>query len=131
MVKHYFNNITLRDLNSERRIYQRGALRKVNHMSDVYEMCAYVCPLLQRFGRSSVVLKTLELGVVGLPHQTIEDLSSNDTSTVVQLVHCTADDGVSPHKGIISQDGELVRSGDFIELASCQVWCTIHKELYQ
>eukprot|EP00731_Ephydatia_muelleri_P034559 Em0065g20a len=64
--------------------------------------------------------KTLELGVVGLPHQTIEDLSSNDTSTVVQLVHCTADDGVSPHKGIISQDGELVRSGDFIELASCQ-----------
>ncbi|KAL5509475.1 hypothetical protein EMCRGX_G004858 [Ephydatia muelleri] len=101
VVKYYFNNITLRDLNSERRIYQRGALRK-------------------RFGRSSVVLKTLELGVVGLPHQTIEDLSSNDTSNAVQLVHCTADDGVCPHKGIISQDGELVRSGDFIELASCQ-----------
>ena len=59
-------------------------------MSNVYAMCAYVCPLLQRFGTSSVVLKTLELGVVGLPHQTIEDLSSNDTSTVVQLVtlHC-------------------------------------------
>ena len=57
-------------------------------MSNVYAMCAYVCPLLQRFGRSSVVLKTLELGVVGLPHQTIEDLSSNDPSTVVQLVHC-------------------------------------------
>ena len=37
------------------------------------------------------------------------------------LCHCTADDDVSPHKGIISQDGELVRSGDFIELASCQV----------
>ena len=55
----------------------------------------------------------------GAPHQTIEDLSSNDTSTVVQLVHCTVDDGVSPHNGIISQDGELVRSGDFIELASC------------
>ena len=55
-------------------------------MSNVYAMCAYVCPLLQRFGTSSVVLKTLELGVVGLPHQTIEDLSSNDTSTVVQLV---------------------------------------------
>ena len=26
VVKHYFNNITLRAFNSERRIYQRGAL---------------------------------------------------------------------------------------------------------
>eukprot|EP00731_Ephydatia_muelleri_P029569 Em0021g92a len=65
---------------------------------------------------------------MGLPHQTIEDLSSNDPSTAVQLVHCTADDGVSPHNGIISQDGELVRSGDFIELASCQ-WST-NSEFY-
>ena len=84
VVKHYFNNLTLRGLNSERRIYQRGALQNVNHMSNVYAMCAYVCPLLQRFGTSSVVLKTLELGVVGLPHQMIEDLSSNDASTVVK-----------------------------------------------
>ena len=67
------------------------------------------------------MLKNLELCIVGLPHQTIEDLSSNDPSTVVQLFHCTAEDDVSPHEGIISQDGELVRSGDFVELASCQV----------
>ena len=119
VVQHYFNNITLRDLNSERRLYQRGALRKVNHVSNVNSVFIYVCiSLLQRVGRSSVVLK---LDTVGLPYATIEDLSSNDPSTVVQLFHCTADDDVSPHKWIISQDGELVRAGDFIELASCQV----------
>ena len=37
VVKHYFNNVTLRELNSERRIYQCGALRKVNIVTnDVY-----------------------------------------------------------------------------------------------
>ena len=94
-------------------------------MSNVNSAFVYVCmSLLQRVGRSSVVLKNLKLDTVGLPYATIEDLSSNDPSTVVQLFHCTADDDVSPHtcKWIISQDGgELVRSRDFIELASCQV----------
>ena len=67
------------------------------------------------------MLKTLELGVVGLPHRRPQ-LQYNDAfTTVVQLVHCTEDDGVSPHKAVISQDDEVVRSGDFIELASCQV----------
>ena len=92
-------------------------------MSNVNSAFVYVCmSLLQRVGRSSVVLKNLKLDTIGLPYATIEDLSSNDPSTVVQLFLCTADDDVSPHKGIISQDGgELVRSRDFIELASCQV----------
>ena len=131
VVKHYFNNITLRDLNSEPRIYQRGASRKVNHMYKCMQRVPICVSLLQRVGRSSVVLKNLERGIVGIPHETIEDLSSNDPSTVLQLLHYTADDDVSPHQGIISQDGELVRSADFIELASCQVWCTIHTEVYQ
>ena len=43
VVKHYFNNVTLRELNSERRIYQRGALRKVNIVTnDVYAKCTCV-----------------------------------------------------------------------------------------
>ena len=75
------------------------------------------------------MLNKLELGVVGLPYQTFEDLNSNDPSTVIQLVHCTADDGVSPYKGILSQDDELVRSENFVELASCQVRCTPHAEV--
>ena len=72
------------------------------------------------------MLSRLELGVVGLPHITVEELCLNDPSTVIQLVRCTADDSVSPYKGIISQDDELVRSGDFVELASCQVRCASH-----
>ena len=75
------------------------------------------------------MLNKLELGVVGLPNQTIEELNVNNPSTVIQLVHCTADDSVSPYKGIISQDDELVRSGDFVELAFCQVICTPHAEM--
>ena len=66
------------------------------------------------------MLKTLELGVVGLPHRRPQ-LQYNDLFTVVQSLQCTADDGVSPHKTVISQDDELVGSGDFLELASCQV----------
>ena len=66
------------------------------------------------------MLKTLELGVVGLPHRRPQ-LQYNDLFTVVQSLQCTADDGVSPHKAVTSQDDELVGSGDFIELASCQV----------
>ena len=57
------------------------------------------------------MLNKLELGVVGLPYKTI------------------ADDGVSPYKGILSQDDELVRSGNYVELASCQVRCTPHAEV--
>ena len=66
------------------------------------------------------MLKTLELGVVGLPHRRPQ-LQYNDLFTAVQSLQCTADDGVSPHKAVISQDDELVGSGDFIDLASCQV----------
>ena len=67
-----------------------------------YIMCQ--CLLLQCSVRSSVVLKTLELGIIGLSLQMIEDLSSNDPSTVVQPVYCTADDGVSFY---ISQGDQL------------------------
>ena len=42
------------------------------------------------------MLKTLELGVVGLPHRRPQ-LQYNDLFTVVQSLQCTADDGVSPH----------------------------------
>ena len=49
----------------------------------------------------------------------IEDLGSNDPSTVVQLLHCTADDGVSLHERCISQEGEVLGSGD------------LHTEMYQ
>ena len=45
----------------------------------------------------------------------IEDLGS----TIIQLLHCTTDDGVSLHEGSISQDGELVWLGD------------LHTEMYQ
>ena len=84
MVKH-FNDVTLRELNSEWRIYQPGAFQKVNIVQMMGMLYVPGCFLLQHFGRSSVVLNKLELGVVGLPYQTIENLSSNDLSRCVSI----------------------------------------------
>ena len=75
--------------------------------------------LLQRVGRSSVVLKNLKLDTVGLQLKTSAPMIPPPLcsfSTALQMTMCLLIKG-----SIISQDGELVRSGDFIELASCQV----------
>ena len=114
VVQHFFtcNNVRMRGLNGDRKIYQPGALRKVRYSNQSMFLYFFFKNLFNASAFQNHL--TSRNTLIGISCATIEEQHLHDSSTTIELFYCSDNSIVAR---VIAAHG----AGDFIELLYSQV----------